>query len=84
MHTILTSDREAMGRWVAEHAAADLRTAIDEHGIGEFGRCHRGFAIRGAEGIGPAAGFDWSSVHGFHLDEYVGLPATTAHRSADT
>jgi glucosamine-6-phosphate deaminase len=32
MRTILAADREAMGRWVAEHAAADLRLAIQEHG----------------------------------------------------
>ena len=32
MHTILASDRQAMGQWVAERAAADLRAAIRDHG----------------------------------------------------
>ena len=32
MRTILTSTPQVMGRWVAEHAASDLRLAIEKYG----------------------------------------------------
>ncbi len=73
MHTILTSDRQAMGRWVAEHAAADLRGAILEHGSANLvvATGASQFEVLGA--LVQQPGVDWTMVHGFHLDEYVGL-----------
>ena len=73
MHTILTSNREAMGRWVAEHAAADLRTAIREHGSANLVVATGASQFEVLQELVRQPDLDWSLVHGFHLDEYVGL-----------
>lgn len=73
MQTTITANSAEMGRVAAEQAAEDLRNAI---------------ALRGRANIIVATGasqfdvlsqlveqpeIDWSRVHGFHLDEYIGL-----------
>ena len=73
MRTILTSDREAMGRWVAKHAADDLRSAIREHGSANLVVATGASQFEVLKELVRQPDLDWSSVHGFHLDEYVGL-----------
>ena len=73
MRTILTSDRESMGRYVAQHAAADLRTAIDQHGTANLVVATGASQFEVLKELVPQPGIDWPSVQGFHLDEYVGL-----------
>ena len=73
MRTILTSDRESMGRFVAQHAAADLRTAIDQHGTANLVVATGASQFEVLKELVRQPGIDWPSVQGFHLDEYVGL-----------
>ena len=73
MRTILTADREAMGRWVAEHAAADLRQAISDNGTANIVVATGASQFEVLGHLVKQPGIDWSAVHGFHLDEYVGL-----------
>lgn len=73
MRTILTADRESMGRWVAEHAAADLRRAISENGTANIVVATGASQFEVLDQLVKQPDIDWSAVHGFHLDEYVGL-----------
>jgi glucosamine-6-phosphate deaminase len=73
MQTILTADAPAMGRWVAEHAAADLRAAIASHGSANLVVATGASQFEVLGQLVQQTGVDWSAVHGFHLDEYVGL-----------
>ncbi len=73
MRTILTADTTEMGRWVAEHAAADLRQAIADHGQANMVVATGASQFEVLENLVRQPGIDWSAVHGFHLDEYVGL-----------
>lgn len=73
MRTILTPDRDAMGRWVAEHAAADLRRAISDSGSANIVVATGASQFEVLSHFVQQPDIDWSVVHGFHLDEYVGL-----------
>lgn len=73
MRTILTSDRDAMGSWVAQHAAADLRDAIQAHGTANLVVATGSSQFEVLRELVRQPDIDWSSVRGFHLDEYVGL-----------
>ena len=73
MRTILTSNREVMGRWVGEHAAEDLRNAISEHGSANLVVATGASQFEVLDALVGQSGIDWTKVHGFHLDEYVGL-----------
>lgn len=75
MHTILTADRDAMGRWVAEHAAADLRQAISTSGGANIVVATGASQFEVLGHLVQQPDIDWSAVQGFHLDEYVGLPS---------
>jgi glucosamine-6-phosphate deaminase len=69
-------DRPTMSRAAAQHAGRSLRTAS-----GESGRA-RIIAATGAsqfdflDALTQEPGIDWTDVEMFHLDEYVGLPAS--------
>lgn len=62
-----------MGRWVAEAAAADLRQAIQANGKANLvvATGSSQFEVLGELVKQPE--IDWTRVHGFHLDEYVGI-----------
>jgi glucosamine-6-phosphate deaminase len=62
-----------MGSWVAQHAAADLRTAIAEHGKANIVVATGASQFEVLGNLVQQPDIDWSVVHGFHLDEYVGL-----------
>src|SRR6266404_883341 len=65
-----------MGHAAAEHAARSLRQVLADAGeariIGATGASQFEFL----EALTSAPGIDWSRVEVFHLDEYVGLPAS--------
>lgn len=71
------ADRAALGRAAARAAAECLRAAIAERGEA---RVILGCAPSQEEFIAaliePACGIDWSRVTVFHMDDYVGLPAS--------
>jgi glucosamine-6-phosphate deaminase len=73
MRTILTADANEMGRCVADHAAQDLREAIDKRGTASIVVATGASQFAVLENLIQQPDIDWSVVHGFHLDEYVGL-----------
>ncbi|MCG8652414.1 MAG: 6-phosphogluconolactonase, partial [Pirellulales bacterium] len=77
MRTILTADRTVMGRWVAAAAAETLRAAIAARGQANLVVATGSSQFEVLAELVQQDGIDWSRVHGFHLDEYVGI--TTEH-----
>ena len=73
MRTILTSTPQVMGRWVAEHAAADLRLAIEKYGSANLVVATGASQFEVLSALVQQPDMDWTRVQGFHLDEYVGL-----------
>jgi glucosamine-6-phosphate deaminase len=72
----LHSDSNSLARAAADQASASIRAAIADHG-----RCRIIFATGASqfpflEVLTKSPGIDWSKVEAFHLDEYVGIPAT--------
>ena len=70
------NDQREMAKVAAEQAASILRQAIQERGrarlIAATGAAQ--FEFLGA--LTSLAGIDWKRVEMFHLDEYIGLPAS--------
>lgn len=62
-----------MGQWVAQRAAADLRGAIEQHGSANLVVATGASQFEVLRELVRQPDLDWSRVHGFHLDEYVGL-----------
>lgn len=66
--------REEMGQKAAQDAAAALKAVIAEKGS-----CHVVFAAAPSQNEFLAAlcasDVDWTKVYGYHMDEYIGLPA---------
>lgn len=73
MRVIVTEDRAAMGDWVAEHAAADLRQAIESQGEARLIIATGSSQFEVLEALAARTDVDWSAVTGFHLDEYIGI-----------
>ncbi len=73
MHTIITTDSKEMGRIAAERAAADLRNAISERGRANIVVATGASQFEVLGELVQQPDIDWSKVHGFHLDEYIGL-----------
>jgi len=73
MRVIVTEDRAAMGAWVAEHAAADLRSAIESQGEARLIIATGSSQFEVLEALAARTDVDWSAVTGFHLDEYIGI-----------
>lgn len=73
MRVIVTKDRAAMGDWVAEHAAADLRAAIESNGEARLIIATGSSQFEVLEALAARTDVDWSAVTGFHLDEYIGI-----------
>lgn len=73
MRVIVTKDRDIMGAWVAEHAAADLRQAIESKGEARLIIATGSSQFEVLEALAARTDVDWSAVTGFHLDEYIGI-----------
>ena len=73
MRTIITPDRDELGRWVGPRAAADLRAAIEARGSARLLVATGSSQFEVLRELAAEDGVDWSRVTGFHLDEYVGL-----------
>lgn len=69
-------DRPALGRAAAEHAARILGDAIRKQGAARFivATGASQFTFLGA--LTQLKTLDWAKTEMFHLDEYLGLPAT--------
>lgn len=73
MQTIITADSQEMGRIAAERAGEDLRAAIAERGRANLVVATGASQFNVLSQLVAQNDIDWSKVHGFHLDEYIGL-----------
>lgn len=73
MRTILTADSQEMGRVAAQHAAEDLRQAIQDNGHANLIVATGASQFEVLSSLIAQPDVDWSKVHGFHLDEYIGI-----------
>lgn len=69
-------DRPALSRAAARQAAQSLRAAIEERGGARLIAATGASQFEFLDALTQAPGIDWQRVEMFHLDEYVGLPAT--------
>jgi len=74
------ADRKAMGAEAAADCGRAIRKVLERQGI-----CRMIFAAAPSQnellaGLLHAEDIDWSRVHAFHMDEYVGLPNEAAQR----
>jgi glucosamine-6-phosphate deaminase len=68
--------KSAMGEAAAAQAAASLRDAIARQGIAHVIAATGASQFEFLDHLAAAPGIDWPRTVFFHLDEYVGLPAT--------
>lgn len=69
-------DRGAMSRAAARHAAGSLEQAIASRGAARVIAATGASQFDFLDALTAEPGIDWAAVEMFHLDEYVGLPAT--------
>ena len=69
-------DKVALGHAAAEQAATAIRRAIAEHGRARIVAATAASQLEFLGALTQAQDVDWSRVEAFHLDEYIGLPAT--------
>jgi glucosamine-6-phosphate deaminase len=69
-------DRVTLGQAAAQQAVAAIRRAIAERGHARIIAATAASQLEFLNALTKAPGIDWSKVEAFHLDEYVGLPAT--------
>jgi glucosamine-6-phosphate deaminase len=70
------TDRAVLGQAAAEQAAVAIRRAIAELGTARIIAATAASQLEFLEALTKAPGIDWSKVEAFHLDEYIGLPAS--------
>jgi glucosamine-6-phosphate deaminase len=69
-------DKHSLAREAAAQAAATIRHAIREHGNARIIAATGASQVEFLEELTKAESIDWTVVEMFHLDEYLGLPAT--------
>lgn len=74
MKTIIKKNKLEVGGAAAELGAQLIRKAIRTKGHANIILATGGSQIEMVDVLVKAPGIDWSRVHAFHLDEYVGLP----------
>ena len=70
------SDKRDMAKVAAEQAAAELRGVIDKRGKARIVAATGAAQFEFLEALTSLPGIDWTRVEMFHLDEYIGLPAS--------
>lgn len=75
MKTIIGKDKNDLGRRAADDAAARICAAIAANGEARVVFASAASQFEFIEALLTHKEIDWSKVCGFHLDEYVGLPA---------
>ena len=76
MQIKILDDKKALGQAAAEHAAKSLRAALRENGAARIVAATGASQFEFLDSLTSATDIDWNRVELFHLDEYVGLPAT--------
>jgi len=69
-------DKRDMAKVAAEQAAAELRGVIDKRGKARIVAATGAAQFEFLEALTSLPGIDWTRVEMFHLDEYIGLPAS--------
>src|SRR5712675_3142862 len=72
----ILDDKKALGQAAAEHAAKSLRAVLRENGVARVVAATGASQVEFLDSLTSATDIDWNRVELFHLDEYVGLPAT--------
>ena len=72
----LLHDKVSLGQAAAEQAVAAIRRAIAERGAARIIAATGSSQFEFLDALTSSPGVDWTSVEAFHLDEYIGLPAT--------
>jgi 6-phosphogluconolactonase/glucosamine-6-phosphate isomerase/deaminase len=72
----ILDDKKALGQAAAEHAAKSLRAVLRENGVARVVAATGASQFEFLDSLTSATDIDWNRVELFHLDEYVGLPAT--------
>src|SRR6202034_3218079 len=70
------NDKVALGRAAAGQAATAIRRAIAERGRARIVVATAASQLEFLNALTKAPDIDWPKVEAFHLDEYIGLPAT--------
>jgi glucosamine-6-phosphate deaminase len=70
------SDKRDMAKVAAEQAAAELRGVIEKRGKARIVAATGAAQFEFLEALTSWPGIDWTRVEMFHLDEYIGLPAS--------
>jgi glucosamine-6-phosphate deaminase len=76
LHAQIFPDRRRAGEAGASKAAQTLRDALQRRGSARIIVASAPSQNELITGLATAPGIDWAKVTIFHLDEYVGLPAT--------
>jgi glucosamine-6-phosphate deaminase len=76
MQIKIAESRAAMGRYVAEIAAAHLRDVLSKQAEANLIVATGSSQFEVLDSLVQMPNIDWARVNGFHLDEYLGLPCT--------
>ena len=76
MRLQLINDSATLARVAADDGASALRNALQARGEAAAILATGVSQLDMLEALAQAPGIDWSRVTLFHLDEYIGLPAT--------
>src|SRR5947209_10062900 len=68
--------KSSLSKSAAEQAATAIRGAIARRGHARIVAATAASQIEFLDALTKASGIDWTKVEAFHLDEYIGLPAT--------
>ncbi|HET7893174.1 MAG TPA: glucosamine-6-phosphate deaminase [Candidatus Sulfotelmatobacter sp.] len=69
-------DKITVGRAAAEQGAIAIRRALAERGKARIIAASAASQLQFLDALTKAPGIDWPKVEVFHLDEYIGLPAS--------
>jgi glucosamine-6-phosphate deaminase len=69
-------DKKSLGNAAAVHAATAIRNAIRDRGMARVVAATAASQAEFLDALVKAPDIDWTRVELFHLDEYIGLPAT--------
>jgi glucosamine-6-phosphate deaminase len=72
----LFKDKISMAHAAAGQAAAAISRAIEERGRARIVAATAASQLEFLDALTHEPGIDWPKVEAFHLDEYIGLPAT--------
>lgn len=76
MEVVIFDSKQELGHRAAQQGAAEIRSALDQRGHANIILATGASQFSILEELTAAPGINWAAVTAFHLDEYVGLPAT--------